>query len=87
MALGPQALVEVHQQALVASLEQVVVFLSQAVESQGERHLQALHAFHQVLHRRFQREVIVVRHQAPRVDDSARLGAGFLQTLQEARSR
>ena len=85
MAQRPQPSVGIDQQALVASLEQMPVFLPQPVEAQGECPLQPLHSLHQVRRRGFQGDVIVVGHQAPRVHHPTRLRTGFIQTLQECR--
>ena len=87
VAQRSQPRARIHRQRLVAALEQMPLFLAQPVEARGEGPLQPAHPVDQIRLRSLQREVVVVRHQAPRVHPPAGLLTSLTEACQKRRLR
>ena len=83
MAERTEPAVRVDHEALVAALIKMSPFSSQGIEADRERSLHPAHTFHQIGPRRGDRQMVVIRHQAPGVDEPAGARAGFAETFQK----
>jgi hypothetical protein len=83
MAERAQPAIGVNDQAFIATLEKMPALPSQSIEPGGKRALQPTHPIHQICLRGGDRQVIVIRHQAPRMYPPPGLLARFGQTIQK----
>jgi hypothetical protein len=78
-----EAGVGIDDEAFVAALEKVAAFAAQTIEAGGEGALQPLHAFDEIAARGGEGEVVVVRHDTPRMHAPTGLDAGLVQAREE----
>lgn len=78
-----QGIIVLDQERLVTALEKMTALVSEAVETAGEGTLQPVHAFNQIRTGRFKRQVKVIAHDGPRMQDPAVDLACFNKALLE----
>ena len=85
MAERPESFARVDDQAFVAPLKEMASLVAQLVEPGGKSALQPTHSLPQIGLRCGHRQMVVVRHNAPRVHPPARAGTSFFQTAEKGR--